>query len=150
MNNAPFGPLGILGDEGGVAEVGAQLLARPNGVTDADGIDHTSWAFQWTRDGDPITGATGPLYTVTSEDMGADVGLRGSYMDRAGNHEEVEAKPVRVPDPVSDAIAALYFLIFDREPDALGRRFYVGLYRNGVKLSFLVADMERNKAAGAK
>lgn len=149
MNNAPRGPLGILGDKDGIAEPGAELLARPNAITDADGIDHSTWSFQWTRNAAPINGATGPSYTVTDFDRGADIGLRASYIDGNGNQETVIAKPVSVPDPVTDAFHAIYALVFGRRGDGPGMAFYAKHYRNGVAVSELVKDMERNKANGA-
>jgi len=149
MNNAPRGPLGILGDEDGIAPVGTALLARPNAITDADGIDFDSVEFQWTRNAEPITGATGPKYTVTEFDRGADIGLRYSYIDGQGNKETVIAKPISVPDPVTDAFHAIYHLVFGRRGDGAGMAFYAQHYRNGVPVSELVADMEDNKAKGA-
>lgn len=123
MNNEPRGPLGILGDDGGIAQIGAELVARPNGITDADGIDHDTWQFQWTRNGLPITGATEPTYRVTQADTGADVGLTATYRDRRGKTETVKAKPVSVPDPRGDLDAYwrdLYRRHKNAEPDAEG------------------------------
>lgn len=150
MNNAPRGPLGILGDDGGIAQIGAELVARPNAVTDADGIDHSTWSFQWTRNGNPITGATGPSYTVTEADTGADIALRGSYIDGDGNQETVIAKPVKVPDPFRDWLDATYQLLFGRDADPVGVRVYGNAYRNGVDGDLIYAYIKADKARGAK
>lgn len=149
-NNPPRGPLGILGDDNGVADVGVVLTARPNAVKDDDGIDHNTWTFQWTRNRNPIAGATGPTYTVTEEDKGYRIGLRGQYLDGDGNQETVISESVTVADKVTDAIAAIYTLVMDRDEDEAGAAFYEGHFRNGVPLSVLVKDMEDNKAKGAK
>lgn len=149
VNNAPRGPLGILGDDGGIAQIGAELVARPNGITDADGIDHSTWAFQWTRNGNPITGATGPSYTVTEADTGADIGLRASYIDGDGNQETVIAKPVKVPDPFRDWLDATYWLLFDRGADPVGVRVYGNAYRAGVDIDQLAAFLVADRARGA-
>lgn len=149
LNNAPRGPLGILGDEDGIAQIGAELIARPNGITDADGIDHSTWSFQWTRNGNSITGATGPSYTVTEADTGADIGLRASYIDGDGNQETVIAKPVKVPDPFRDWLDATYWLLFGRAADLAGVRVYGNAYRNGVDGDLIYAYIKADKARGA-
>lgn len=149
MNNKPRGPLGILGDEDGVAHVGVDLLARPNAVVDADGIDHGTWAFQWTRNGNPIAGATESSYTVTEVDKGADIGLRGSYIDGDGNQETVVAKPVKVPDPFRAWLDATYQLLFQRDADPAGVRVYGNAYRAGVDIDQLSAFLVADKARGA-
>ena len=53
-NNKPKGLVTILGE----AYVGETLIARPNGIGDADGIDYSTATFQWLRNGEPIPGAT--------------------------------------------------------------------------------------------
>lgn len=150
MNNAPRGPLGILGDDGGIAQIGAELVARPNAVTDADGIDHSTWSFQWTRNGEFITGATGPSYTVTEADTGADIGLTATYRDRKRKLETVEAKTVKVPDPFRDWLDATYRLLFGRDADPVGVRVYGNAHRNGVGIDQLAAFLVADKARGAK
>lgn len=150
MNNAPRGPLGILGDDGGIAQIGAELVARPNGITDADGIDHSTWQFQWTRNGNPISGATDATYRVTQADTGADIGLRGSYIDGDDNQETVIAKPIKVPDPFRDWLDSTYQILFERDADPVGVRLYGGARRNGYSLGQIATLLEADKARGAK
>lgn len=94
-NSSPKGPLVILGD----ALIGETLTARPNGIADADGINYTTQAFQWLRDGEPIFGATRQTYSVSSTDAGTQISVRYTYTDNGGTQEMVTSKPEpAVPD----------------------------------------------------
>ncbi|MFC6640139.1 DUF4214 domain-containing protein [Sulfitobacter sp. JBTF-M27] len=96
-NNAPKGPVTILGD----AYIGETLIARPNGVGDADGIDYDTVSLQWLRDGEPIAGATDQKYTVTSDDFDTQISVRYSYTDLGGTREVVTSDP-EPPVPAED------------------------------------------------
>ena len=99
-NSTPVGPLVILGD----ALIGETLIARPNGIADADGINSSTQAFQWLRDGEPIFGATQQTYVVSSTDVGTQISIRYSYTDNGGTQEVITSKPeptVPVTAPVS-------------------------------------------------
>mgnify|MGYP006286516801 FL=1 len=102
-NSLPAGPMMILGD----AEVGETLIARPNGISDADGINYSSATFQWLRDGEPISGATGQSYEVTNADRGSQISVEWSYRDNGGTRETVVSEPEPpvpggTPTPPSD------------------------------------------------
>ena len=103
-NAAPKGPVTILG----VAYVDETLIARPNGVGDEDGIDYTTLAYQWLRDGQEITGATERTYVVSTEDVGAQLAVRFSYTDFGGTREvltsdpEAPVPPAGTPLPTED------------------------------------------------
>lgn len=88
-NSNPVGPLVILGD----ALIGETLIARPNGIADADGINYSTQTFQWLRNGEPIFGATQQTYLVSSTDAGSQISVRYSYMDNGGTQEVVTSKP---------------------------------------------------------
>ncbi|GGC23724.1 hypothetical protein GCM10011363_45330 [Marivita lacus] len=88
-NSTPVGPLVILGD----ALIGETLIARPNGIADADGINYSTQAFQWLRNGDPIFGATQQSYLVSSMDTGSEISVRYSYTDNGGTLEVITSKP---------------------------------------------------------
>lgn len=88
-NSAPQGPLSILGD----ALVGETLIARPNAIIDADGINDSTKKFQWLRDGDVIPGATGQSYVVTNADRGSQISVLYTYFDNGGSFEVVASKP---------------------------------------------------------
>ncbi|MFP7672324.1 DUF4214 domain-containing protein [Marivita sp. S0852] len=89
QNNTPKGPVTILGE----AYVGETLIARPNAIGDADGIDHTTAAFQWLRDGEPIIGETGRTYDVSTVDVGHTLSIQYSYMDLGGTLEVLISDP---------------------------------------------------------
>jgi hypothetical protein len=94
-NSTPVGPLVILGD----ALIGETLTARPNGIKDDDGINYSTQAFQWLRDGEPIFGATSQTYVVSSTDGGSQISVRYTYLDNGGTQEVVTSKPEpTVPD----------------------------------------------------
>ena len=59
---------------------------------DGDGINYNSTSFQWLRNGDPIPGATGQTYDVTTRDIGDRISVQYSYRDNAGNSEVVTSK----------------------------------------------------------
>ncbi|MFA8387892.1 MAG: DUF4214 domain-containing protein [Pelagibaca sp.] len=88
-NSTPVGPLVILGD----ALIGETLIARPNGIADADGINSSTQSFQWLRDGEPIFGATQQTYVVSSTDVGTQISIRYSYTDNGGTQEIITSKP---------------------------------------------------------
>ena len=88
-NSDPVGPLTILGD----ALVGETLIARPNSIADADGINFDSASFQWLRDGTPISGATAQTYLVGTADRGAQLSVQWTYLDNGGSRETITSKP---------------------------------------------------------
>lgn len=122
MNNAPMGPMTILGPR--EPEPGDLLTGRPNSITDADGIDRNTIAFQWLRDGVAIKGATAQTYRVTEADTGADITVRFSYTDHGGTGEEVTSKPRLVPDEDRQAVVVFYLWGLLREPDDAGLDFW--------------------------
>ena len=142
----PMGFLAILGD----AKVGSVLLARPNGISDGAGINMDTERFEWLRDGAAIPGETGQSYTVTGADQGHDVTVRWSYQDGLGAEKNVTSRPKHITDPTAQAMTAIYRLVFNRLPDVAGAKFYAGHFHAGIPLSKLVADMERNRIAGAR
>ncbi|WP_292306646.1 hypothetical protein [Marivita sp.] len=97
MNNTPKGPVTILGD----AYVGETLIARPNGIGDADGIDYLTETFQWLRDGTAIQGATGRTYDVTLADVGTQLSIRYTYFDFGGTLEILTSDPEPAVPPAA-------------------------------------------------
>lgn len=97
----PYNDLVILGD----AVVGESLTARPNAVTDENGIDPTSVSFQWLRDGEEIVGATGQVYDVTEDVLGAEISVVFAYTDLRGTDKSLTSNPkpaveAALPDPI--------------------------------------------------
>ena len=72
----------------GTAQVGEALTASTSGISDADGLDNASFAYQWIRAGADIQGATGSSYTPVDADEGERLTVRVSFTDDAGNDGE--------------------------------------------------------------
>ena len=77
----------------GTARVGETLTARTSGISDVDGINGDTVAYQWTAsDGatdTEISGATGFSYTLVEADVGKAIKVRVSFTDLAGNEESL-------------------------------------------------------------
>ena len=90
----------------GTAQVGETLTAGTSGIADADGLDNTTYRYQWLADDADITGATGESYTLTDSDEGKAIKVRVSFTDDAGNAESltslatatVAARPLGLDD----------------------------------------------------
>ena len=68
------------------------LRADRSEISDPDGIsDGAVYEYQWLRDCQPIMGATGASYQPTESDAEAQLTLRLSYTDAAGQDEEIFA-----------------------------------------------------------
>jgi VCBS repeat-containing protein len=89
---------------GGVPQVGATLQALLLN-NDPDGpLSVTAW--QWTRDGVAIEGATGDHYVVQADDAGRQIGLTVRYDDGQGFAEVLTALPINnKPDAQDDIVA---------------------------------------------
>lgn len=94
-DDAPYNPLMVLGD----AIVGESLVARPNAVTDQNGIDQSTVSFQWLRDGTPIPGATQQVYAVVDADIGAQITVQYSYSDYFGTSKSLTSNPKAIVAP---------------------------------------------------
>ena len=83
----------------GTPQVGEELTASTSGISDADGLDDASFAYQWMRAGADIGGATGATYTPVDADEGERLTVRVSFTDDAGNDESLTSA-------ATDAVAA--------------------------------------------
>ena len=99
-NHTPKGPVTILGE----AYVGQTLIARPNGVSDADGIDTSTISFQWLRDGQIIQDATNRTYDVAIDDVDARLSVRYTYVDFGGTLEILTSDQEPVVPPAGTPI----------------------------------------------
>ena len=88
-NNPPTGSPTITGQ----AEVGHTLIASTSGIADIDGLNAPGFTYQWQRqDGGVFTdiaGATGMLYTLTSDDEGKRVRVEVTFTDDDGNRHSL-------------------------------------------------------------
>lgn len=96
VNNLPTGMLTITGR----AEQGATLSVDVSAIRDPDGMDQTTGAIRWLRDGVEIAGATEPTYVLTQADVGAIVTASYSYLDAFGAAEQVVGD---LPTPIANA-----------------------------------------------
>ncbi|NDW45565.1 calcium-binding protein [Ruegeria sp. PrR005] len=126
-NYAPSGTVVI----SGIAQQGETLTADASSVTDADGIDASTVAYQWLRDGVAISGATGTSYTLTQDDVGAAITYAYSFTDDFGNPEQVTSAATAAVANVNDP--------------ATGAPVISGLAQQGETLTFdvsRVADLD--------
>jgi|GEM_PF-163521 len=87
VNSAPDGMPGIVG----TPQEGETLTAVTQSVSDADGILRSSFAYQWQRDGQNIGGATSATYTLTQQDVGAQIRVNLQFTDARGTLETVQS-----------------------------------------------------------
>ena len=73
----------------GTTQVGETLTAGATGISDADGLDNASFAYQWLADNAEINGETASTYTLVAADAGKAIKVRVSFTDDAGNDEEL-------------------------------------------------------------
>ncbi|MCV2891242.1 Calx-beta domain-containing protein [Ruegeria aquimaris] len=99
VNDAPTGSVTI----SGTARQGETLTANTDGVSDPDGIDTSTEAGQWLRNGTPIAGATGETYTLTQADVGAQISVVFTYTDNFGTSESVTSAATGAVENVNDA-----------------------------------------------
>ena len=73
----------------GAAQVGETLTADTTGISDDDGLDNATFAYQWLADDAEINGATASSYTLADDDEGKAIKVRVSFTDDAGNDEQL-------------------------------------------------------------
>ena len=73
----------------GTAEVGEPLTADTTGISDDDGLDNATFAYQWLADDAEINGANASTYTLADDDAGKTIKVRVSFTDDAGNEEQL-------------------------------------------------------------
>ena len=77
----------------GTPQVGRTLTVDASGISDDNGLDPTTFSYQWvTSDGTTdtdIAGADGLTYMVTADAVGQTIQVRVSFTDKAGYQETV-------------------------------------------------------------
>ena len=73
----------------GTARVGETLTSDTTGISDGDGLDNATFAYQWLADDAEINGANASTYTLVAADAGKTVKVKVSFTDDAGNGEEL-------------------------------------------------------------
>lgn len=91
----------------GTAKEDEELTAS-NNLEDDDGLTDATISYQWLREGNAISGATDNTYTLTQEDVDAEISVRASYTDDQGTDESVTSSSVgpvvNVNDPPSGSL----------------------------------------------
>jgi VCBS repeat-containing protein len=77
----------------GEAVVGQTLSSS---ISDDDGIQSGSESYQWFSDGDLISGATSPSYTLSADEGGESVTVVIRYTDGSGLRETIESAPLDI------------------------------------------------------
>ena len=73
----------------GAVQVGETLTADTTGISDDDGLDNATFAYQWLADDAEINGATASTYTLVAADAGKAIKVRVSFTDDADNDEQL-------------------------------------------------------------
>ena len=73
----------------GTAQVGETLTAGVTGISDGDGLNSATFAYQWLADDANISGATDSSYTLFAAAAGKAIRVRVTFTDDAGNGEEL-------------------------------------------------------------
>ena len=85
-----------------------ELTASTSGISDADGLDNASFAYQWIRTGADIGGATGSTYTAVAADEGKTLKVRVSFTDDAGNAESLTSAATDAVALASEPLTASF------------------------------------------
>ena len=92
----------------GTARSGQTLTADTSGISDADGLDHVEYAYQWLAEGAEITGATNSSYAQTDADVGKVFMVRVNFTDDNGNRETLTSQPTDAVAPRSPLMASVH------------------------------------------
>lgn len=96
VNDLPSGTLAIIGN----TQEDQTLTADTSALADADGLG--AFTYQWLRDGQAISGATGASYALGDADVGTRIGLQAHYIDAQGTAEQVQSQTTTPVANVND------------------------------------------------
>ena len=83
FNDLPKGEITITG----IRVQYETLTADVSSVVDEDGIDSSSWTYQWMRDGVVLEEERNGTYTLTQDDVGKQITVSGTYIDLFNRQE---------------------------------------------------------------
>ena len=93
MNSAATGAPTI----SGTPRILETLRADDAGIADENGLERVKFHYQWTSsdgvDESDIDGATGSSYSLTADDVGRNIRVRVSFVDRHGFEESLSSDP---------------------------------------------------------
>ena len=99
----------------GTVQVGQPLSASTSGISDSDGLNNATFAYQWLSSRDTeISGETGSTYTLVGADEGKTIKVRVSFTDDRGHQETLTSAATGA---VAAAPAPLTATIHDK-PDS--------------------------------
>ena len=81
----------------GSTTVGGTLTAGRSGISDANGMENATFAYQWLRSGTAISGATSSTYIVVLADEGETVKVQVSFTDDDGFSESLTSAGLAIP-----------------------------------------------------
>ena len=117
----------------GTPKVGEVLSVSTSGISDDDGRDNASFAYQWVRGSTDIEGANGTTYTVAAADEGRALKVRVSFTDDAGHEESLTSaatEAVAAPTPLTASFSGV-------PNEHTGEEFTFGLtFSENVKLNY--------------
>ena len=90
----------------GTPQVGEELTASTSGISDADGLENASFAYQWIRGDRDIGGATRSRYTAVDADEGERLKVRVRFTDDAGNAESLTSAATAAVAPEPEPLTA--------------------------------------------
>lgn len=93
VNNLHTGKVTISSISGNTI-VGCELEVSTYALKDDDGIDNTSYLYQWFNGTDEIPGATGTSYITITSDIGASITCKVTYTDNAEFTETVPSNAI--------------------------------------------------------
>ena len=92
----------------GVVAVGQTLTADTSALSDPDGPATLVFSYQWSSDGEAVTGRTASTYVVRGLDTRKSLTVEVSYTDGAGKEERITSEPtVAVPIGTQSQVTAL-------------------------------------------
>ena len=81
----------------GSTTVRSALTAGTSGISDANGMENATFAYQWLRSDAVISGATGATYTLVEADEGETMKVRVSFTDDDGFSESLTSAGLDIP-----------------------------------------------------
>ena len=132
----------------GTPQVDETLTASVSGISDADGLDDTRYAYQWIRGSADIERATGSSYTLVSADEGETIKVRVGFTDDAGNAESLTSAATDAVAPAPEPLTASFGNV-PAEHDGTTFVFHVR-FSEDPAVSYLVLKDESFDVTGGK
>ena len=89
----------------GTAQVEETLTAGITGISDPDGLDNTTFSYQWLADDTDIEGAISSTYALEENDEGKTIKVRVSFTDDAENEETLTSAATATVAPRANSPA---------------------------------------------